>query len=215
LKELAYRNAMPIDSGRDFNNHILRLSNSLKSLSPETPQASPSPIVRHEGLEEERKAREKRERLAAEQQRTQQEARTMATARLAEEKRKTAKKKGKGPLIFVLALITVGAIAAWWRIYIEPSVRQRHAAYRILDDLRLLDAACDQYAIDTEKPSGFNPTFADLKNYISPKTDLYSSGADSFGDIYGPFTVDSIPQVPTNAFNALSNAVPASFWSPF
>jgi hypothetical protein len=36
-----------------------------------------------------------------------------------------------------------------------------------------------------------------------------------FGNAYGPFTVDSVPKVPTSTFNNLSDVAPNTFWSPY
>jgi hypothetical protein len=91
----------------------------------------------------------------------------------------------------------------------------REAATRVLEDLRLLDSATDQYAIETNKTTGMHPTFSDLKNYLKTGTRLYNTGADVFGVPYGPFTVDSVPQVGESTFNALSDVADPSFWSPF
>jgi len=73
----------------------------------------------------------------------------------------------------------------------------------------------DQYAIETNKQTGANPTFDDLKNYLKAGTTLYTSGNDMFGNSYGPFTVDSVPKVTTSAFNVLSDVAPDAFWSPY
>ena len=112
-------------------------------------------------------------------------------------------------VVAIIALLAAIAVPNFLR------ARKRSQATRILEDLRLLDSAMDQYAIDTSKTSGFNPTFADIQNYLKTGTTLYNTGNDIFGDSYGPFTVDSITQVPTSAFNSLSDVADASFWSPF
>ena len=109
-------------------------------------------------------------------------------------------------IIFLLAAI---AIPNFLR------ARKRSQATRILEDLRILDAAVDQYAIETNKQTGFNPNINDLRNYMKTGTVLYSTGSDLFGNSYGPFTVDSIPKVSTSAFNALSDVADNSFWSPY
>lgn len=93
--------------------------------------------------------------------------------------------------------------------------RKRTQASRILEDLRVLDHAMDQYAIDTGKTTGLSPTFADLQAYVKAGTILYNTGADLFGDSYGPFTIDSVIQVPPGAYASLSDAAPGSFWSPY
>ena len=109
-------------------------------------------------------------------------------------------------IIFLLAAI---AIPNFLR------ARKRSQATRILEDLRILDAAVDLYAIETNKQTGFNPVMADLKNYMKTGTVLYSTGTDLFGNSYGPFTVDSIPKVPNSAFSSLSDVADTAFWSPY
>ena len=96
-----------------------------------------------------------------------------------------------------------------------PSGNHRKIAVRTLEDLRLLDSATDQYAIETNKMTGFKPSFADLKNYLRAGTTLYNTGADPLGAPYGPFTVDSIPKVSDTTFNALSDVADENFWSPY
>jgi hypothetical protein len=60
-----------------------------------------------------------------------------------------------------------------------------------------------------------NPTITDLKAYLKTGTTLYNTGADLFGDSYGPFTIDTVIAVPTAAYNDLSDVAPLSFWSPY
>ena len=112
-------------------------------------------------------------------------------------------------VVAIIALLAAIAVPNFLR------ARKRSQATRILEDLRLLDSASDQYAIETNKLSGMHPVLGDIKNYLKTGTTLYNSMTDIFGDSYGPFTVDSIPGVPTSAFNALSDVAPASFWSPY
>src|SRR5271167_1163471 len=128
---------------------------------------------------------------------------------------KLNKNRGGFTLVEIMIVVAIIALLAAIAVPNFLRARKRSQATRILEDLRLLDSAGDQYAIETNKTSGMNPVFADLKNYLKTGTTLYTSGTDIFGDTYGPFTVDSIPQVPTSAFNALSDVAPASFWSPY
>lgn len=118
----------------------------------------------------------------------------------------------------LVEIMIVVAIIALLAAIATPSFlrsRKRAQATRVLEDLRMLDTAVDQYAMETGKASGMHPTFTDLKNYIKAGTTLYNTGVDIFGDTYGPFTVDSIPKVPDNTFNSLFDIVDASFWSPY
>jgi prepilin-type N-terminal cleavage/methylation domain-containing protein len=93
--------------------------------------------------------------------------------------------------------------------------RQRSQASRVLEDLRLIDAAIDQYAVETNKRSGTNPIFSDLRPYLKTNTNLYVSGRDILGHRYRNFTVDQYPRVPTQTRTALSDVVDMTFWSPY
>ena len=112
-------------------------------------------------------------------------------------------------VVAIIALLAAIAVPNFLR------ARKRSQASRIINDLRMIDAAMDQYAIDTGKPTGFSPAFPDIQNYLKTDTVLYSTGTDILGDSYGPFTVDSITQVPTSAFNAYSDVADAGFWGQF
>jgi prepilin-type N-terminal cleavage/methylation domain-containing protein len=113
-------------------------------------------------------------------------------------------------VVAIIALLAAIALPNFLR------ARKRSQATRCLEDLRTLDNALDQYAIETNKTSGFNPSFADLKNYIKTGTQLYSNGDnDLFGNSYGTYTIDSAPKIATPTFNALSDVAPAAFWSPY
>ncbi len=80
----------------------------------------------------------------------------------------------------------------------------------------MIDSATDQYAIENNKTTGFNPSFTDLKNYLKTGSVLYSTGADIFGDSYGTsFTVDTLPIIPAAAYSNLSDVAPLAFWSPY
>ena len=93
--------------------------------------------------------------------------------------------------------------------------RKRSQASRILNDLRLIDAAVDQYAIENNKSSGVGVGVSDWTNYLKKDTVLWATGADIFGNSYNAQTVDSIPKVPGAAYTALSDVAPQSFWSPY
>ena len=103
----------------------------------------------------------------------------------------------------------------WTRKPAATSTRQRSQASRIINDLRLIDSAVDQYAIETNKTSGATVGVADWTNYLKKGTNLYSTGADIFGNSYGVQTVDSLPKVPTTTKNSLSDVTDAAFWSPY
>jgi prepilin-type N-terminal cleavage/methylation domain-containing protein len=118
-------------------------------------------------------------------------------------------------LVEIMIVVAIIALLASIAVPNFLRARKRSQATRILEDLRLLDEASDQYAVETNKISGMHPAFGDLKNYIKTGTVLYTTGADLFGNTYGPFTIDSIPTVDAAQFDALSDVCPVGFWSPY
>jgi hypothetical protein len=79
----------------------------------------------------------------------------------------------------------------------------------------MIDAAVDQYAIETNRPSGFSVPSTDWVSYLKKGSVLYNTGQDLFGNAYGSQTVDSLPKIPTASFNTLSDVAPTAFWSPY
>ncbi len=112
-------------------------------------------------------------------------------------------------VVAIIALLASIAVPGFLR------ARKRAQASRIMNDLRLIDAAIDQYAIENNKMSGAPVGTADWTAYLKRGSSLYMTGKDLFGNGYGPQTVDNIPNVPTAAFNALSDVASTAFWSPY
>ena len=128
---------------------------------------------------------------------------------------KLNKSRGAFTLVEIMIVVAIIALLAAIAVPNFLRARKRSQATRILEDLRILDHAINQYSIDNTKGSDTNPAFADLLPYLKNGTPLAATGADVFGNSYGPFTVDSLPQVPAAAFTALSDVADASFWSPY
>jgi prepilin-type N-terminal cleavage/methylation domain-containing protein len=112
-------------------------------------------------------------------------------------------------VVAIIALLAAIAVPGFLR------ARKRSQASRILNDLRMIDSAVDQYAIETSRTTGATVNTADWTNYVKKNALLYNTGQDLLGDDYGVQTVDSIPQVPTNALNTLSDVANTGFWSPY
>src|SRR5690242_18739842 len=112
-------------------------------------------------------------------------------------------------VVAIIALLAAIAVPGFLR------ARKRAQASKILNDLRMIDAAVDQYAIETAKSTGATVAVTDWTNYVKKDTTLYSTGNDMFGDAYGTQTVDSLPKVPASAWNSLSDVADATFWSPY
>src|SRR5436305_15214589 len=112
-------------------------------------------------------------------------------------------------VVAIIALLAAIAVPGFLR------ARKRSQASKIINDLRMIDSAVDQYAIENSKPTGATVAITDWTNYVKKDTVLYATGKDLFGNDYGTQTVDSIPKVPTAAYNTLSDVTDAAFWSPF
>ncbi len=112
-------------------------------------------------------------------------------------------------VVAIIALLAAIAVPGFLR------ARKRSQASRIINDLRLIDSAVDQYAIETNRASGFTVATADWTNYLKAGTNLYTTGKDILGNSYGAQKVDSLPKVPTATFNSMSDVTDNTFWSPY
>ena len=114
-------------------------------------------------------------------------------------------------LVAVIGMLAAIAVPGFLR------ARKRSQATRVLSDLRVIDAAIDQYAITHNKKSGDRVDWADIQTFLSPESTLSKTGGrDILGNRFGPeFAVDSLPKVPEETYRALNDVAPAEFWSPF
>jgi hypothetical protein len=96
----------------------------------------------------------------------------------------------------------------------------RGIATATLEDLRIIDAATDQWAIENNKKAGEQPTTKDLAAYLKIGTRLYdelSQGRcnDRFGNPMILPPVDGLPGISKKTFERLSAVAPKEFWQPF
>src|SRR5881227_2082346 len=108
-------------------------------------------------------------------------------------------------LVAIIALLAAIAVPGFLR------ARKRSQASKILNDLRLIDGAVDQYAIETGRKTGDTANTADWTNYLKKDTHLFITGQDLFGDDYGTQVVDTLPTIPANAYATLSDVADAGF----
>jgi prepilin-type N-terminal cleavage/methylation domain-containing protein len=129
--------------------------------------------------------------------------------------KKFTTKRGGFTLVEIMIVVAIIALLAAIAVPGFLRARKRSQASKIINDLRLIDSAMDQYAIETGKKTGDPVTVVDWTNYLKKDTMLYATGKDLFGDDYGDQTVDSHPVVPANAKNNLSDVTDDAYWSPF
>jgi prepilin-type N-terminal cleavage/methylation domain-containing protein len=125
------------------------------------------------------------------------------------------KRRGGFTLVEIMIVVAIIALLAAIAVPGFLRARKRSQASRILNDLRMIDSAIDQYAIETNRTTGFAVSTADWTNYLKKGSVLYNTGKSILGSTYGPQTVDSIPQVPTADLATLSDVAGTGFWSPY
>jgi prepilin-type N-terminal cleavage/methylation domain-containing protein len=113
-------------------------------------------------------------------------------------------------VVAIIALLAAIAVPNFLRS------RKRSQATQVLSDLRIIDSAIDQYAIETNKSGGSPVAWADVQRYIKQGTRLYTStGRDILNNTFTITSVDGVPTVNASTYTALSDVAPAEFWSPY
>ena len=129
--------------------------------------------------------------------------------------KKLQTKHGRFTLVEIMIVVAIIALLAAIAVPGFLRARKRSQASKILNDLRMIDSAVDQYAIETGRKTGDVVDIADWTNYLKKNTRLYLTGQDLFGDDYGAQTVDTLPSVPSTAYATLSDVASTGFWSPY
>ena len=125
------------------------------------------------------------------------------------------KRRGGFTLVEIMIVVAIIALLAAIAVPGFLRARKRSQASRILNDLRMIDSAVDQYAIETNRKTGDVVKVADWTNYLKKGSLLYNNGNSLLGTAYGDQTVDTIPQVPGSDLAVLSDVAGTGFWSPY
>ena len=131
---------------------------------------------------------------------------------------KLNKNRGGFTLVEIMIVVAIIALLAAIAVPNFLRARKRSQATRILEDLRIIDSAIDQYAIETNKAGGATVNWTDIQSYLKKGTVIYNSGGvDLLTTLFngGTYTVDGIPRLSSTTFNKLSDVAPSDFWSPF
>ena len=125
-------------------------------------------------------------------------------------------KRGGFTLVEIMIVVAIIALLAAIAVPNFLRSRKRSQATQILEDLRQIDSAKDQYAIENNKKGADTVTWANVQAYIKAGTRLYtSSGNDLFGNAFTLNAIDTAPQVNGTTRSELLAVAPADFWSPF
>ncbi len=125
------------------------------------------------------------------------------------------KRRGGFTLVEIMIVVAIIALLAAIAVPGFLRARKRSQASRILNDLRMIDSAVDQYAIETNRKTNDPVGIADWTNYLKKGSNLYNTGKSLLGTTYGGQTVDQIPQVPNSDLAVLSDVAGTGFWSPY
>src|SRR4030088_2255838 len=98
---------------------------------------------------------------------------------------KLNKRRGGFTLVEIMIVVAIIALLAAIAVPGFLRARKRSQASKILNDLRMIDSAVDQYAIETSKKTGDLAYVADWTNYVKKDTALFNTGQDLFGNDYG------------------------------
>jgi len=111
-------------------------------------------------------------------------------------------------VVAIIALLAAIAIPGFLR------ARKRSQAVMIKNELRLIDSALDQYALEYNR-SGGTIDFAALTTYFKPGRLIDSSGRDIFGNSFERLQVGTVPRLSDDTYGRLSDIIDANFWIPF
>jgi prepilin-type N-terminal cleavage/methylation domain-containing protein len=128
---------------------------------------------------------------------------------------KLNKRRGGFTLVEIMIVVAIIALLAAIAVPGFLRARKRSQASRVINDLRLIDSAVDQYAIENNKASGASVPITEWTKYLKAGTNLFVTGKDILTNDYGTQTVDTLPKVNSATYNALSDVAPDPFWSPY
>ena len=136
---------------------------------------------------------------------------------------KVNSRRGGFTLVEIMIVVAIIALLAAIAVPSALRARKRSQATSTLQTLRILDAACDQFAIENGKKPGDDAAAANLLKYVKAGSKLYTDLAggkalDAMNrEISLPLKVDTAPKVPTDTKSDLAGVIddPAAFWGAF
>ncbi len=128
----------------------------------------------------------------------------------------TIRSKSAFTLVEIMVVVAIISLLASIAVPNFVRARKRSQATRMLEDLRIIDSAIDEYAIENNKAGGATVHCADIQSYLKTGSVLYNSGGtDLFGNLYTGFSVDGLPKLKAATYQQLSDVAPLNFWTPY
>ena len=129
---------------------------------------------------------------------------------------KLNKRRGGFTLVEIMIVVAIIALLAAIAVPGFLRARKRSQASKILNDLRLIDSAVDQYAIENNKQAGATVSVAAWTQYMKASTPLYEHRR---GPVTAMLTAYR-PSTPCRSFmpppsTTLSDIAPSTFWAPY
>jgi prepilin-type N-terminal cleavage/methylation domain-containing protein len=130
-------------------------------------------------------------------------------------------RRGGFTLVEIMIVVAIIALLAAIAVPSALRARKRSQATSTLQTLRILDAACDQWAIENGQSPGSIPSAAQLAAYVKTGSKLYTDlqnntdATDALSNTIALPKVDTAPVVGTATFGALSDVAPSAFWGAY
>ena len=129
--------------------------------------------------------------------------------------RKLTTKRAGFTLVEIMIVVAIIALLAAIAVPGFLRARKRSQASKILNDLRMIRGAVDQYAIENSKKSDDVVDVVDWTKYVKKDTALYPQGRiySATLTVHKPLT--RYRRSRSRAYDALSDVADNTFWSPY
>lgn len=130
------------------------------------------------------------------------------------------KRRGGFTLVEIMIVVAIIALLATFAVPSFMRARLRTQATACKEELRQIDQAIDQWAMEKNKKNGDAVTVTELAVYLKANTALATSLAagapvDTLGNAITVPAVGTTLAVPAGTVTATASVTDATFWSPF
>lgn len=111
----------------------------------------------------------------------------------------------------------LGGIQATEDTGVDVDADRKAEATTVLNELRIIDGAKDQYAIQNNRPGSDEASWEMLTDYFRPGSDLAerSEPTDALGHPVDLRTFDELPQLSPETYRSFTDVVDETFWGRF